>query len=101
MQSSGAVLLIEDLVSTANLGIKVLAGRDGLAREVLWAHSREIQLPEQWLGPHELLMTVGLCVPTDPIEQVEFIQKLDDAGLSGLMIGDHDVAPPVSIGDAR
>jgi purine catabolism regulator len=96
MAESGSVMLVEDLVSTASLGIEVLAGGGGLGREVLWAHSCEMQAPEQWLGPHELLMTVGLCVPANPDEQRGFIRRLDDAGLAGLMIGDHDVAPPVS-----
>lgn len=94
--SAGTVMAIEDLVSVTSLGISVLAGRDGLRREVLWAHSCEMPEPEQWLGPHELLMTVGLCVPAKPADQVDFIGRLDEAGLAGLMIGDHETAPPVS-----
>ena len=90
------VLTLEDLVSTASLGITVLGGEHGLSREVLWAHSCEMEDPEQWLGPHELLMTVGLCVPVEASAQVEFIGRLHDAGLAGLMIGDHKTAPPVS-----
>jgi PucR family transcriptional regulator, purine catabolism regulatory protein len=90
------VLRVEDIVATASFDVRVLAGRDGLRREVLWAHSCEMQDPKRFLGPHELLMTVGLCVPTDPGEQVAFVADLDEAGLAGFMIGDHDPAPPLS-----
>lgn len=90
------VLRVEDIVATASLDVRVLAGGDGLRREVLWAHSCEMKDPKRFLGPHELLMTVGLCVPTDPAEQVAFVADLDEAGLAGFMIGDHDPAPPLS-----
>lgn len=90
------VLKIGDLVSMASLDVSVLAGEAGLDREVLWAHSCELADPWQWLGPHELLMTVGLCVPAVPDLQVEFLGRLVQAGLAGLMIGDHDTAPPLS-----
>lgn len=90
------VLRVDDLVSTTSLDVTVLAGGAGLNREVLWAHSCEMSDPERWLGPHELLMTVGLCVPEDAEAQVGFVGRLDDAGLAGLMIGDHETAPPVS-----
>ena len=93
---AGAVLTISDLVATVSLDVSVLAGGDGIQREVLWAHSCEMSDPAQWLGPHELLMTVGLCVPHDSEEQVRFVARIDEAGLAGLMIGDHEPAPPQS-----
>jgi purine catabolism regulator len=89
-------LTIADLVATASLDSRFLAGQQGGDRRVLWAHSCEMPNPENWLGPHELLMTVGLCVPTDADEQVEFIERLNGAGLAGIMIGDHTLAPPLT-----
>ena len=89
-------LTIGDLVATASLDSRVLAGAAGLGRRVLWAHSCEMSNPEHWLGPHELLMTVGLCVPTAASEQVDLIRRLEVAGLAGIMIGDHTLAPPLS-----
>lgn len=89
-------LTVADLVATASLNTSVLAGRDGLGRQVLWAHSCEMTDPEHWLGPHELLMTVGLCVPSEAVEQAAFVARLDDAGLAGMMIGDHEPAPALS-----
>lgn len=95
MDETQTPLAVQDLVSTTSLGLEVLAGTGGLSREVLWAHSCELKNPEQWLGPHELLMTVGLCVPTGADEQVDFLGRLDDAGLAGMVIGDHETAPEI------
>jgi purine catabolism regulator len=89
-------LTVADLVATASLNTRVLAGGEGVGRQVLWAHSCEMSDPEHWLGPHELLMTVGLCVPSDPQEQADFVARLDEAGLAGMMIGDHAPAPELS-----
>jgi purine catabolism regulator len=89
-------LTIADLVATASLDSRFLAGQQGGDRRVLWAHSCEMPNPEEWLGPHELLMTVGLCVPKGPEAQVTFVNRLNDAGLAGIMIGDHTLAPPIT-----
>ncbi|MGN7860838.1 PucR family transcriptional regulator [Microbacterium sp. 22303] len=93
---SAGVLTVADIVGTLSLDTKLLAGADGETREVLWAHSCEMVDPAEWLGPHELLMTVGLCVPKKAADQAAFIARLDDAGLAGMVIGDHDLAPRLS-----
>lgn len=95
MTDAREILTVDDILSTASLDVSLLAGRSGLSREVLWAHSCELPDPARWLGPHELLMTVGLCVPVDADEQVAFIHGLDDAGLAGLMVGDHEETAPL------
>ncbi|SDG21117.1 purine catabolism regulatory protein [Klenkia brasiliensis] len=92
----GRVLTVADIVGAHSLDISVLAGGLGQMREILWAHSCEMADPVEWLGPHELLMTVGLCVPKLAGEQVEFVARLDEAGLAGMVIGDHDVAPKLT-----
>lgn len=91
-----SVLTVNDLVSTQSLGTRVLAGAKGLERQVLWAHSCELNDPGRWLGPHELLMTVGLCVPRGAEEQGAFVRKLDEAGLAGVALGDHPSLPPLT-----
>jgi purine catabolism regulator len=96
MNDQAIILTVDDLVTTDSLGLSLLGGRGGAANEVLWAHSCELESPEQWLGPHELLMTVGHCVPTDPERQREFIAGLAAAGLAGVVIGDHETAPEIS-----
>jgi purine catabolism regulator len=82
METTGG-LTIADLAATASLESRFLAGERGGDRRVMWAHSCEMPNPENWLGPHELLMTVGLCVPADADAQVSFIERLNDAGLAG------------------
>lgn len=89
-------LTVEDLLSTASLGLRLLAGEAGLDRSVLWAHSCEMNDPTEWLGPHELLLTVGLCVPSSTDEQVAFVKRLDETHLAGLILGDHETCPPIS-----
>lgn len=89
-------LTVRDLVSTQSLGTRLLAGSEGLDRQVLWAHSCELDNPGRWLGPHELLMTVGLCVPSEPDDQKEFVRRLDEAGLAGVALGDHPSLPAIS-----
>lgn len=89
-------LTIRDLVATASLDTEVLAGEGGLWRGVLWAHSCELPNPWRWLGPNELLMTVGLCVPESADAQIEFVRGLADAGLAGLMLGRHETCPTIS-----
>lgn len=91
-----SVLTVSDLVGTQSLGTRVLAGASGLERQVLWAHSCELNDPARWLGPHELLMTVGLCVPHSAEEQSHFIRRLDEAGLAGVALGDHPSLPPLT-----
>lgn len=89
-------LSVEDLVSTTSLGLRVLAGETGLKRSVLWAHSCEMTDPTEWLGPDELLMTVGLYVPSIPVNQVEFVRSLSASGLAGVILGNHETCPTVS-----
>lgn len=86
-------LTVRDLVADATLGTRVVAGSGGLDRAVLWAHASEIPEPDRWLGPHELLMTVGLCVPSGSAAQRQFISRLADAGLAGVAIGEDGIAP--------
>ena len=68
----------------------------GQSRRTLGATVERWLTPPKWLGPHELLMTVGLCVPTVAEEQAAFVARLDDAGLAGMMIGDHAPGPMLS-----
>ncbi|UOQ89144.1 PucR family transcriptional regulator ligand-binding domain-containing protein [Agromyces endophyticus] len=84
---------IADLVSDPTLDTRVLSGAEGADRTVLWAHSCEMANPDKWLGPHELLMTIGLCIPKGAQRQRDFIARLDDAGLAGIAVGDDGLAP--------
>lgn len=93
---SGDVMRIEDLISLGSLDLKLIAGGDGRRNEVLWAHSCEMPQPQRFLGPDELLMTSGYCVPIDDDDQVTFIREIHEAGLAGLTVADHAPTPPLS-----
>src|SRR5690606_18281387 len=90
------LLTVDGLASMPTLGQRVLAGSAGLGRVVLWAHSCEMPDPWRWLGPEELLMTVGLCVPESAEAQVEFVRHLHRARIAGVTIGDDQIAPPIT-----
>ncbi|MFD1210731.1 PucR family transcriptional regulator [Arthrobacter sp. GCM10027362] len=91
-------LRVRNLVGMEALGTSLLAGADGLDRVVLWAHSCEMPSPERWLGPNELLMTIGLCIPPGEADQVEFIRRLHQAQLAGVTVGDDQMAPEITPG---
>jgi PucR family transcriptional regulator, purine catabolism regulatory protein len=91
-----AGLTVRDLIGNPSLGTRLIAGGGGLDRVLLWAHSCELEDPAKWLGPDELLMTIGTCVPFKAAEQRAFIARLDEAGIAGITIGEHGMAPRLS-----
>jgi PucR family transcriptional regulator, purine catabolism regulatory protein len=44
----------------------------------------------------DLLMTTGMGIPADPLKQRRFVERLADAGLSGIAVGDRMNAPEIS-----
>ncbi|WNG87524.1 PucR family transcriptional regulator [Mycobacterium sp. ITM-2016-00317] len=88
------MLRVADLVSDASLELDVLSGRDGLSRAVTWTHVAEIPDAAQWLEGGELLLTVGLGIPTEPEAQVAYLEALAKVKASCLGIGHR--APPLS-----
>jgi purine catabolism regulator len=89
-------ITVGDLVEIPHLGTRVYAGNGGLDREIRWAHACEMQAPWEWLGEGDLLLTSGMGLPPDPVQQVDYLRRLGDAGISGIAIGEWDGAPPVS-----
>ncbi|WP_423185069.1 PucR family transcriptional regulator [Arthrobacter sp. NyZ413] len=88
-----STITIADIIADPSLDTRLVSGAKGVDRAVLWAHSCEMPEPARWLGPHELLMTIGLCVPSKSQAQREFVASLDEAGLAGITVGDDDLAP--------
>lgn len=89
-------LTVRDLVLDPSLDTKVLAGHSGLDREVKWAQTSEAVDPWRWLGEAELLMTLGMNMPSDPEEQRAFIDKIHQAGIAAMAVGADGLAPPLS-----
>ena len=86
---------VSDLLSDPVLDTWLIAGARGEDRLVTWAHSSETPSPERWLGPGELLMTIGLSLPRDDDGQRALVARLDDAGVAGMTIGSG--CPGISI----
>lgn len=85
-------LTVRDLVANPTLRTRVLAGADGVERELAWAHSIELPDPWEWMGNGELLMTTGQNFPADPVGQVAYIRALDANGISGLALAEKMAA---------
>ncbi len=89
-------LTVRDLTEIPFLRTRIHAGEAGADRTISWAHSVEMPRPWEWLESGDLLMTVGLGIPVDPADQVTFVETLAAIGVSGIAIGEHMHAPPLS-----
>ncbi|MFE7327024.1 PucR family transcriptional regulator [Streptomyces sp. NPDC057565] len=75
------------LIGRPELRLTVLAGRDGLDREAVWAHSIDLADPVPWLCGGELLLTTGLRLPESEAGQRAYIQRLADVGVAAVGFG--------------
>ena len=66
--------------------VRVVAGHQGLARQIRWVHIIDIPEIVQWVRGGELLLSTGYGWPKDPSEQARVIRELDRIGLAGLLI---------------
>lgn len=89
-------LTVRELTEIPFLRTRIHAGATGADRKISWAHSVEMPRPWEWLEAGDLLMTVGLGIPEDSHEQVAFVEALAAIGVSGIAIGEHMHAPPLS-----
>lgn len=89
-------LSVRDLTRMPHLRTRIHAGAAGADRLVAWAHSSEVPNPWEWLEPGDLLMTVGLGVPDGPEAQAAWVERLAEASVSGVAIGEEMHAPPLT-----
>ncbi|WP_347038800.1 PucR family transcriptional regulator [Glutamicibacter halophytocola] len=92
------LLTVADLIADPTLDTQVIAGASGLERTVRWAQTSESAEPWKWLGPEELLMTLGMNLPTDQAGQMGYVRKVHDAGIPGITIGADGLAPAITAG---
>ncbi len=79
-------ITVGDLLSFPALQLRLLAGEAGLGRSISWAHVSELEDPTPWLHGAEVIMTIGLAVPTSAARQRRYLERLDDAGVAALAI---------------
>ncbi|GAB7528371.1 PucR family transcriptional regulator [Pseudomonas sp. 3A(2025)] len=84
---------IQDILENSSLQTRLLGGSAGVDRPLRWAHVCELGDPTQWLGEGDLLMTTGIGIPPGAAEQQAYLQRLSDARVAGLMIGENMQAP--------
>jgi purine catabolism regulator len=89
-------LTVRGLTEIPTLETRLHAGAGGAERVITWAHSIELPNPWEWLEAGDLLMTVGLGLPAEPVQQVEYVARLSDVGVSGIALGDGFEFPPLS-----
>ena len=77
-------MTIEQLCSQRDLGLRLVAGEQAKTNVIGWAHTSELPDPTRWLEGGELLMTLGLQLPDDPVEQRLYVERLAAVGLAGL-----------------
>ena len=94
-------ITVRELLQLPHLRLTLTAGEAGLDHEVSWVHSSDLPDPWEWLGPAELLLTNGTSLSADESAQVRFIERLAEAGASGLGIGLMMSGPPLSARASR
>ncbi|MBA1201407.1 PucR family transcriptional regulator [Pseudomonas capeferrum] len=86
-------LRINDLLRAPQLCTRLVSGGAGCDNVIGWAHVCELADPAKWLSARDLLMTIGIGIPLDYQAQFEYVQRLSDAGLAGIVIGENPHAP--------
>ncbi|BDY32137.1 Transcriptional activator PmfR [Mycolicibacterium mageritense] len=89
-------ITVGELADVPHLGLEVLAGTAGLGREISWTHTSDLPEPWRWVTGGELLMTNGLSFPAHADAQARLVERLNDAGVSGLAIGEKMYCPALT-----
>jgi PucR family transcriptional regulator, purine catabolism regulatory protein len=87
------VLTVQGLVE--EMGLELVAGRDGASAPIRWVHATELPDPTPWLSGGELLLTTGLQLDS-PEKQSAFVERLSSHHVAGLGFGvgfEHESIP--------
>jgi purine catabolism regulator len=87
------MLTVNSLLEQVGLGL--IAGRDGADAPIRWVHISELIDPTPWLSGGELLLTTGIQL-TDEHEQRRYVERLVQHSIAGLGFGvglAHDQIP--------
>lgn len=81
---SGEVLTIRELVETAGLGLRLLAGARGEDLRLEAVYIGDLEDPTPWMVPGSLLLTTGPTFESDPEAAVRLVQLLKQSGAVGI-----------------
>lgn len=82
-----SVLTVADLLASPDLGLELVAGRDGTDREIEAAAVCELPHPEPWLHGGELLLTIGLLLPDTFAGCRDYLAAVNAAGARAVGLG--------------
>ncbi len=89
------MISVDGLAATRRLGLSYLAGAQGGARIVTWAHVCDLPDPWRWCEPGHIVMTTGGGLPEEEADQAAWLETLIDSGVSALVLALHPDAPRV------
>ena len=97
---------INDLLEMKRLALDLVAGKEGVARPIRWAHVSELVDPTPWLSGGELLLTTGMGLNGPASAQRAYLERLIAAKVAGLGLGvgfglDAVPRPLVEVADAN
>jgi purine catabolism regulator len=95
------MLSVQGLVD--EMGLDLVAGRDGAGAPIRWVHASELPDPTPWLSGGELILTTGMQLDT-PETQRQLVEKLASHHVAGLGFGtgfDHQTIPEPLLEEAR
>jgi purine catabolism regulator len=95
------VLTVQGLVE--EMGLDLVAGRDGAGAPIRWVHATELTDPTPWLSGGELILTTGLQLDSED-KQRELVERLASHHVAGLGFGtgfEHDKIPEPLLEEAR
>src|SRR3954462_4229494 len=95
------MLTVQGLVE--EMGLDLVAGRDGAGAPIRWVHASELPDPTPWLSGGELILTTGMQLDT-PDAQRGLVDRLASHHVAGLGFGtgfDHDAIPAALLEEAR
>ncbi len=81
------MLTVADTLQLAELkGAQVVAGSDGLTRQVGWVHVASVPDAPNWLNGGELVLTTMINMPSNSGEQDAYLQAMADKGVAALAL---------------
>lgn len=87
---------VSELLSLPHLRLELVAGQTGAGAEISWAQTSDLATPWEFLTEGELLMKNGQTLPRSPAAQQNFLRKINELRVGGLVIGLDSMTPRLS-----
>lgn len=94
-------ITVRELLQLPHLQATLIAGAEGLDREISWVHTSDLPNPWEWHGSGELLLTNGTGLAAEEPVQINFVERLAETEASGLALGLGMSGPPLTGGASR